>query len=433
MLFIVFVFKFDSFAEGFSWVGSVAAPVIAGIVIAYILNPLVNIIEKKLFKNLREGKPASEGIVMKQIHKTPVGKTKIVKTIEKRSRKTPEERIKARRGLARGLSILIAYIILAAALVGICFAVVPSVAKSVIDLADQMPGYLDRANAWLQETFANNPDLAKYIAGEFNDMADIVNQLVGMVKPVAGDIVGSVGSGIFKFAGALFTGIKNVIIGLIIAIYLLYSKEHMLAQVKKIFIAFFKPERCRRIFSTSNKANHIFKQYIVSNLVDSLLIFCLMTIGMIIMGMPYPMLVAVVCGVTNLIPFFGPFIGAIPCGLLILLADPIKVIWFAIFVLVLQQLDGNVIKPLLFGESVGLPAIWVLVSITVGGGIFGIPGMLLGVPVFAVFYLLFAEFVSDKLKKKELPHDTLDYECDAEDFSEQYLRPKEKVDDLKEQ
>lgn len=429
----MFVFKFDTFAEGFSWVGSVSAPVIAGIIIAYILNPLVNIIEQKLFKKVREGKPDKEGIVMQQFHKTPVGKAKIVKTIEKRSSKTREEKIKARRGLARGLSILITYLIVVAALVGICLAVVPSVSKSVVDLADQMPGYLDRANAWLQQIFANNPELAEYIEGEFSDMADIVNRLVGMVKPVAGDIVGSVGSGLFKFAGALFTGIKNILIGFIIAIYLLYSKEHMLAQVKKIFVAFFKPERCRRIFTTLNKANRIFKQYIISNLLDSLLVFLFMTIGMLVMGMPYPMLISVVCGVTNLIPFFGPFIGAIPCGLLILLADPLKVIWFAIFVLILQQLDGNVIKPLLFGESVGLPAIWVLVSIIVGGGIFGIPGMLLGVPVFAVFYLLFAEYVSDKLKKKSLPHDTLDYERSTEDFAEQYLHPKENAGDLSEQ
>ena len=138
------------------------------------------------------------------------------------------------------------------------------------------------------------------------------------------------------------------------------------------------------------------------------------------MGMPYPMLLAVVCGVTNLIPFFGPFIGAIPCGILILLVDPVKVIWFELFVLVLQQLDGNVIKPHLFGGSMGLPAIWVLVSITIGGGLFGIPGMLLGVPVFAVIYLLFAEFVSSRLKKKKMPEETREYAGDTSLFLDGY-------------
>ena len=156
----------------------------------------------------------------------------------------------------------------------------------------------------------------------------------------------------------------------------------------------------------AGKSHGIFKQDIISNLIDALIIFAAMAVGMVAMGMPYPMLLAVVCGVTNLIPFFGPFIGAIPCGVLILLVDPVKVIWFGLFVLILQQLDGNVIKPHLFGESMGLPAIWVLVAITVGGNLFGVVGMLLGVPVFAVVYLLFAEFVSGKLKKKNMPEKT---------------------------
>ncbi len=421
VLFVVFVFKFDSFAAGFSWVGSVSAPLICGIVIAYIMNPLVKMLENKVFKGIRDGKPAAA-------KKQPsVNESKLVKTIKKHS-KTPEQKQKSRRVLARALSIVLAYIIVLAAIAGIFIAIVPSVTKSVVDLIDQMPDYLERAEGWVLDIFSNNPDISKFVMGEFNDIADLVEQIAGAVKPMAGNILGNVSSGIFKAAGALFTSLKNLVIGLIIAIYLLYSKEHMLAQVKKIFFAFFKQERCQRIFRAAGKANRIFTQYIISNLMDSLLIMVLMLIGMLIMGMPYSSLVAVVCGVTNLIPFFGPFIGAIPCAVLILLADPIKVIWFAIYVLILQQLDGNVIKPLLFGESVGLPAIWVLVSITVGGGMFGIVGMLLGVPVFAVFYLLFSEFVSDKLKKKDLPGSTADYEDTIDNFSERFLNTEKKTE-----
>ena len=173
----------------------------------------------------------------------------------------------------------------------------------------------------------------------------------------------------------------------------------------------------KRVFYVGSRTNSIFKSYVISNLVDALIIFVAMAIGCLVMGMPYPMLLAVVCGVTNLIPFFGPFIGAIPCGILILLVDPVKVIWFELFVLVLQQLDG---KPHLFGGSMGLPAIWVLVSITIGGGLFGIPGMLLGVPVFAVIYLLFAEFVSSRLKKKKMPEETREYAGDTSLFLDGY-------------
>lgn len=423
VLFIVFVFKFDSFAAGFSWVGKVSAPIICGIAIAYILNPLVKWVEDKFFHKLRDDKPPKRGIVMRNLRRSPVGESKIVKSIDKHSAK-PEKKLRRRKAMARALSILIAYLFVLVLLAGLGYAVVPSVAKSVVDLADQMPTYISRAEEWLEETFANNPDLAKYIAGEFDDLADLLNKVVNEIKPMATDIIGNVGTGIFRFANAVFVALKNVLLGFIIAIYLLYSKERLLAQVKKIFFAFFKEERCRAIFSAASKSNNIFKQYIISNLTDAMIIFLCMLMITLAMGTPYPMLISVVCGVTNLIPFFGPFIGAIPSAVLILLVDPIKVVWFAIAVLILQQIDGNVIKPLMFGETMGLPAIWVLVSIVVGGGMFGIPGMLLGAPVFAVFYLLFAEFISAKLEKKNLPTETDDYTDTIEKFSEEHLAPK---------
>lgn len=421
VLFVVFVFKFDSFANGFSWIGAVAAPIICGIVIAYILNPLMMLFENKVFRKLKETAPPAEGIVMKQIHKTPMGDSAVVKQIEKHS-PSMEKKTHKRRAAARVLSIVMTYIIIIAAITGMFVAVVPSVAKSIVDLADQMPTYISKVDDLLQDVFANNPDIAKLLSAEFNNLADLLDKIAEMVQPMASDILGNVSSGVFKAITAIVTALKNIIIGFVIAIYLLYSKERLLGQIKKIFFALFKSEKCERFFSGCIRSNDIFNKYIISNLLDALIIFIAMLIGMMIMGMPYPMLIAVVCGVTNLIPFFGPFIGAIPCGILILLVDPIKVIWFAIFVLVLQQLDGNVIKPFLFGETMGLPAIWVLVSIIVGGGLFGVVGMLLGAPVFAVFYLLFAEFISGRLEKKNLPTDTDNYTGSVADFAQEHLR-----------
>jgi predicted PurR-regulated permease PerM len=425
---VFFVFHIDSFAKGFSWVGSVAAPIICGIVIAYILNPLVMLLENKVFFKLKNNPPPEEGIVIKQLHKTPVGSTAVVKQLEKHS---PDAAKKRRRRVvtARVLSIVIAYLIVIAAVVGIVVAVVPSVASSIVDLTEKMPGYVNNLENFLKETFDNNPEIASLITDEFDDLNDLVNKLTEYVKPYATGWLGNFSTGFFSAVSAVFTGTKNVVLGLIIAIYFLFSKERLLAQIKKIFFAFFKNETCGRIFSACSRSNRIFTKYIVSNLLDSLIVFTAMVIGCLIMGMPYPMLISVVCGITNLIPFFGPFIGAIPCGLLILLVNPVKVIWFAIFVLVLQQVDGNVIKPVLFGETIGLPAIWVLISITVGGGMFGIPGMILGAPVFAVFYLLFAEFVTNRLKKKNLPHKTDDYTEDIEHFTKDYINRAEKSAD----
>ena len=400
VLFVVFVFKFDSFKSGFSWIGSVSAPLICGIVIAYIVNPLMMWIERTFFHKLVENPPPEKGIVMQKLAESKVGSTAVVRTLEKHG-PSMEKKSRRRKIAARALSVTIAYIIVLAAVVGICVAVVPSVAKSVVDLADQMPGYIKKLDAFLEDFFANNPEIANLISDSFTEIGSIVNK-------------------IFQFAAGLLTGLKNVVIGLIIAIYLLFSKERLLAQTKKILFAFLKNNICQRVFYVGSRTNSIFKSYVISNLVDALIIFVAMAIGCLVMGMPYPMLLAVVCGVTNLIPFFGPFIGAIPCGILILLVDPVKVIWFELFVLVLQQLDGNVIKPHLFGGSMGLPAIWVLVSITIGGGLFGIPGMLLGVPVFAVIYLLFAEFVSSRLKKKKMPEETREYAGDTSLFLDGY-------------
>lgn len=415
VLFVVFVFRFDSFSNGFSWIGTVAAPIICGIVIAYVINPLVMWIERTFFHKLTEDPPPEMNIVMQKLAESKAGENVVVKALEKHTAPM-EKKIRRRRTTARALSVAISYVVVLALLTGICIAVVPSVAKSIVDLADQMPGYINKLNAFLQDFFANNEDIAGLISDGFVELGSVLQKISKMIEPMAGDIA----SGVLSFATGLLTGLKNVVIGIIIAIYLHFSKERLLAQLKKILFAFFKNSTCQRIFYVAGKSNGIFKNYIISNLIDSLIIFAAMAVGMLVMGMPYPMLLAVVCGVTNLIPFFGPFIGAIPCGILILLVDPVKVIWFGLFVLVLQQIDGNVIKPHLFGESMGLPAIWVLVAITVGGNLFGVVGMLLGVPVFAVIYLLFAEFVSGKLKKKNMPEKTAEYSGDTSLFLDGY-------------
>ena len=420
VLFVVLVFKFDSISEGLSWVSAVAAPIIAGIVVAYIFNPLMMFFEERVFKKLKYGTP-KENPVMQKIQNSSVGDNVVVKQLEKRAPST-EKKIKRRQKAARVFSIILTYITFLVAIAGICIAVIPSVANSVVELADHMDVYIGQVEKFVENLFSDNSVITKFISDEFTSLANLIDRLAETLKPVAGDILGNVGTGLVKFVSSVLVGLKNVLLGLIIAIYLLYSKERLLAQCKKIFFATMKTNKCETFFAGCKKSNNIFKQYIMSNLLDSMIVFICMVIGMFAMGMPYPMLIATVCGVTNLIPFFGPFLGAIPSGLLILLAEPSKLIWFIIFVLVLQQIDGNVIKPFLFGETMGLPAIWVLISIIVGGGLFGVPGMLLGAPVFAVFYLLFSEFISMRLKKKNLPSETDDYTITTEKFAEEYVR-----------
>ena len=406
VLFVVFIFKYESFANGFSWIGEVIAPIIIGIVIAYVVNPLVDWFENRVF----------DGIKNKAVKIAPSeDKAKAdAKAAKKRKRN---------RTIAKALAVTISFLIVIAVITGICIAVVPHVAQSIVDLADQMPQYARNLEAKLKEVFANNPNLANYISEEFSELSTIIDKIADQIAPIASDIIGSVSASVIGVVTNILVALKNVLIGFIIAIYLLFSKERLIAQIKKVLFAFVKNDKCQNILNVMRKSNKIFKTYIISNLLDAVIIFILMNIGLALMDMPYAMLISMVCGVTNLIPFFGPFIGAIPCGVLILLVDPIKVIWFGIFVLVLQQCDGNIIKPFMFGETMGLPALWVLISIIVSGGLFGIPGMLLGAPVFAVIYLLFAEFVSNKLKRKNLPTETERYYVTSE-YINDYADPE---------
>ena len=417
VLFIVFVFKFDGFLKTFSWVGRIAAPIICGIAIAYVLNPLMTWIENKLFRNFKQTRPKEQNIVVRKLQQSSVGDKAVVKTLEKHSA-TVAKKVRRRKIISRAVSILLTFVIFFAIIAGIVIAIVPSVATSIISLADNIDVYVYKIEEWTNNAFEKQPEIMNMIFEGVTSLKDIISNIAEQIRPHAGDIIGNVSG----FLGSLLSGIKNFLLGLFIAIYLLFSKERLMAQLKKISCALLKPAHAENFLGGCAKSNNIFKKYIISNILDSLIILVFMIIGMFAMRMPYQMLISVVCAVTNLVPFFGPFLGAIPCGILILLVDPAKVIWFAIFVLVIQQLDGNVIKPLLFGETMGLPAIWVLVSIIVGGAMFNIPGMLLGAPVFAVFYMLFAEFIKNRLVKKNLPGETDSYEADAETLSEVYLQ-----------
>ena len=178
---------------------------------------------------------------------------------------------------------------------------------------------------------------------------------------------------------------------------------------KKLVVAICKDKTADHIFDLGRRIHKVFSGFIIGKILDSLIIGILCYIGMLILKLPYPALVATVVGVTNVIPFFGPFIGAIPCTFLILLVNPLQALYFGVFVLALQQLDGNVIGPRILGDTIGISGFWVLVSITVAGGLFGFAGMLLGVPVFAVIYMLVDDFVVSRLKKKGRPVDTPDY------------------------
>ena len=227
--------------------------------------------------------------------------------------------------------------------------------------------------------------------------SEVLPQLTGVVTSVSAVVM------------ALFALCKDIIVAVIVSVYLLARKDILAAQSKKIVYSLFPTRVADLLVEESRSAYRIMSGFINGTLVDSLLVGVLCLICFTFFRFPYPMLLAVIIGVTNVIPFFGPFIGAIPCGLLILLVSPTQCLYFVIFIFVLQQIDGNILHPKILGSSVGLASFWVLFSVLLFGGLFGFLGMVLGVPVFAMFYSAVSRLVRRGLKRRGLPLDTEEY------------------------
>ena len=223
------------------------------------------------------------------------------------------------------------------------------------------------------------------------------------------------------------TGVMKLILGCIVAIYVLYSKEKFSGQSKKVMFALFPKRFTIRFLDIVSQTDRMFSNFIFGKFLDSLIVGVLCFIGMTILQIPYAMLIAVIITVFNLIPFFGPIIGAVPSALLILLVDPLKALWFIILIVVLQQLDGNVLGPMILGNQTGLSGFWVTFAIITFGGLFGFFGMIIGVPTFAVIYSLIRLFIENRLKAKGMPVSTAEYVKPVQSFTDPDVPPQEMV------
>ena len=302
--------------------------------------------------------------------------------------------------------------------------VLPQVYDSVVGLIQAIPDYIESVQVWLQTFFEDNPDIQAAIMPVYSSAAASLEQwldsdilpnlesvattfqwvrttiwpnLTGMMAGVSGVVVG------------FLVLVKDLLIAVIVSVYLLVRKDIFAAQSKKIVYSLFRTDIADLIVGEARSAYRIMSGFINGKLLDSLIIGILCLICCNLLKFPYPALIAVIVGVTNIIPFFGPFIGAIPCGLLIFLVNPIQAIYFAVFILALQQFDGNILGPKILGDSTGLASFWVLFSILLFGGLFGFAGMVLGVPVFAMIYSVISRMVAYGLRSRNLPQETKDY------------------------
>ena len=358
--------------------GTILSPFVWGLVIAYLLYPLMRIYQRGIFQPLWKW---------------------LMKKSKKADRLVPK--------LSRGFAVFLAMISLLIVLTGMIWLVAPQLYTSIETIVVNSGEYVDKADTWIRRFFMNYPEVESAISSLVGDVSNgLVNWASNNLLPEFKGLLTNVTSGVYSFA----KGIYNIIIGMIVSVYVLYSREAFSARCKKILYAIFSLEAAEKILDAVKFTNHVFQSYISGKILDSLIIGILCYIGCMILRIEYAVLVSFIVGVTNIIPFFGPLIGAVPSALIILTASPMHALVFAIFIAILQQFDGNVLGPKILGNSVGINGFWVLFSILVGAGLFGFGGMLLGVPVFVVIYTFFQNLINRKLVRSDLPTDNEAYQ-----------------------
>ena len=350
----------------------VLSPIIWGLVISYILWPVTKFFQIKLF----------------------------VPLLERWRPKKDNARIT--RVLAIVLTIVLALLFIGVLL----WSVIPQLYLSIETIVSNAPEYLQNVTALIERWFEKFPAIENALLEATGNMSDSITDWArGVLLPNLSTIITNVSTGVYL----VLRGILSVLIGFVVACYVLYNVEGISAGSKKLLYSVFSIQRAEQIDRAIGMMDGIFNGFINGKIIDSMIIGVLCYIVCAIAKMPYVVLISVIVGVTNIIPFFGPFIGAIPSILIILLVSPVKALIFAAIILVLQQLDGNVIGPKILGSSLGLNGFWVMFAIIVGGGLFGFMGMLLAVPVFAVVYAVVKTLVDHSLKKRGLQTETAAY------------------------
>ena len=358
--------------------------VIIGVVLAYILIPFMEGIEHR---------------ILIPIYKLRGIDVSLSETADKK-----------KRSQMRKISVLITMLVFAWLVYGLFRTIIPQIISSIREIANNLPVYIKNIDEYSNLFLANNPDLQQFIDSQLDSYYETLS--VYLTKKLLPLLPNNVNT-IFKVASKSFISaistLIDLIVGFIVAIYVLNSKERFTTKGKKMAYAFFREEFANELISGFRFVNYTFEGFIGGKLLDSFIIGVISYIGCLALGIPYPVLIAVIVGVTNIIPFFGPYIGGILGALILVMINPVKALVFLIFVIVLQQIDGNILGPTILGNSTGLSSFWVIFSITLFGGLWGIVGLLVGVPIFAVFYALVSRITNILLIKKGLSPDTNKY------------------------
>lgn len=347
----------------FNEVIDVFQPFIIGFIIAYLLNFIVKFYENKVFK-------------LKGLNKI------------KKSAK-------------RKLGILFSYITAGLLLYLFMQFIMPQLFESIKGLIEDIPKYISQLTVTVEEHLKQMNINEGYIDIVYEKFIEITNWMLELLQkflPILGGTVISVASSIW-----------NIILGIIISIYLLIDKEKFFALSKKLINSLFDKKKANTILLLTQRVNFTFSKYIGGMILDSIIIGIFISIILSILKFPYALLIGTIVGCTNVIPFFGPFIGAIPSAIILLFVSPIQALWFLVIILITQQIDGNIIAPKILGDTIGISPFWVLFAILVAGELFGLVGAVIGVPMFAVIYSIIKELVESRLKDKGFPSETENY------------------------
>ena len=307
---------------------------------------------------------------------------------------------------AKMIATLACLVILILVVFALIMMIIPELVNSITNVISYAPSGTQNLEAWLKDILNKNPNLEKLIIGNYLDISERLSDIATTtVLPNVNTYIKNLSSGVINALGV----VVNIIIGLMVMMYLLNMKTTLASQAKKIVYAVAGVKIGNEIVTEARYIKNMFEKFIVGKIIDSIIIGIINYVFMAIIHMPYALLISVVVGVTNVIPFFGPFIGAIPSIILLLLISPITALQFAVWILVLQQVDGNIIGPKILGQTTGLPSFWVLFSILLFGGLFGIVGMIIAVPTWAIIYRTISRLSEHFLKKKGLEPDSKHY------------------------
>ena len=361
IIIIVGIIKFNSIIDGFDFIFNIIFPFILGGIIAFILNVPMSFFERKLFPDNKK-------------------KSKLVSKLQ------------------RPASLLLTIIIFISVIVLMIFVIVPQLGDTIVSLGNNIQDFIPKIQQWGEDLFANNEEIVNWINSIQFNWESILKNVAGFLTTGASSVLDIS----FSAAKSIVSSVTNFFIAFVFACYILFQKEKLSIQIRKIFYAFISDEKVNKILEISSLVYKTFASFLTGQFIEAIILGSMFFVTMSIIGLPYPLLIGMLIAFTALIPILGAFIGCFVGAFFILVENPTQAVVFLILFLVLQQIEGNIIYPHVVGGTVGLPSLWVLVAVTVGGSLMGIFGMLIFIPLTSVLYTLFGRVINNKLKNKKI-------------------------------